>query len=423
VGFAAPASKPNVIVFLIDDMGYGDIGPYGVKDAKTPHMDRLAREGVRFVNSYSNAPVCTPTRCGLMTGRYQQRYGLEWALLPTQREFGLASTEPTLPRLMKKAGYRTAMFGKWHLGVKPEYGPNAHGFDEFFGILGGNVDHYAHRNINGTPDLYENTELVNRPGYMTDLLNDRSVKYLDGYGQSGAKDPFFLYVAYNAVHWPFQPPDRPDARTRENWMAGTRADYVRMVERIDDGVGAVLGVLDKHKLADNTLVILTNDNGGERFSRNEPAFHHKATVWEGGIRVPTLMRWPGHVPAGKVSQQTMITMDLTATIVAAAGAAPAADRPLEGIDLVPIVSGQKPETERTLFWRIDRDDRKQKAVRRGRYKYVRDGSIEMLFDLDTDVSERHDIAPEQPKVLAELRQSVAAWEKDLARNPPPFVVK
>lgn len=420
---AQTPAKPNVLVFLVDDMGYGDIGSYGVTDIRTPHLDRFAKQGVRFVNSYSNGPVCTPTRCGLITGRYQQRYGLEWALVPAQSEYGLAADRPTLPRMLKDAGYRTAMFGKWHLGVKPQYGPNAHGFDEYFGILGGNVDHYAHKNVNGTADLYENTEPVVREGYMTDLLTERTVSYLDKHAASAAKDPFFVYVAYNAVHWPFQPPGRPDERTRETWNTGSRADYARMVEGIDTSVGAILAKLDEHKLAANTIVVFTNDNGGERFSRNAPAFHHKATLWEGGIRVPTLMRWPGTIPAGKVSMTPMITMDLTATIAAATGVQPPPDRPFEGIDLLPVITGQKPGTERLLFWRINRDDRKQKAVRRGRYKYVQDGSIEMIFDLDQDPSERQDIAPAQPKLLAELRQSIVAWEKDIAANPPAFVVR
>jgi arylsulfatase A len=411
------AARPNVLIFLVDDMGLADIGPYGVTDTKTPHLDRLAKEGVRFTNSYSNGPVCTPTRCGLMTGRYQQRYGLEWAILPTQRKEGLQNTVPTLPRVLKTAGYRTAMFGKWHLGFDPQHGPVAHGFDEFFGILGGNVDHYTHRNVNGTPDLWEGTEPVQRKGYLTDLLTERSVHYLN---DSPKDRPFFLYVPYNAVHWPFQPPNQPDERTRETWFQGSRADYIRMVESIDASVGAILGALEKNGFAKNTLVVFTNDNGGERLSRNTPAFHHKATLWEGGIRVPTLMRWPGRIPAGSVSDQPMITMDIAATVCGATGT----KLDTEGIDLMPVITRTKPPVERTLFWRIDRADRKQKSVRRGSLKYIHDGgNIEMLFDLSKDPSERQDIAVDRPKELAELRALVAAWEADLAKTPPPYVVK
>jgi arylsulfatase A len=416
---AQRSTRPNVVVFLTDDMGYGDIGPYGVRDTKTPHLDRMAREGVRFLESYSNGPVCTPTRAGLMTGRYQQRVGLEWAIMPAQKDAGLPASQITLPRMLRENGYRTAMFGKWHLGAKPEFGPNAHGFEEFFGILGGNVDMYTHQNINGTLDLYENTELVRRDGYLTDLLTARAEKYID---TAEPDKPFFLYVPYNSAHWPFQPPGRPDARTRENWMHGSRADYIKMIENIDDGVGRVLTALDRRNLAQNTLVVFTNDNGGERFSRNEPFFHRKATLWEGGIRVPALMRWPGRIPAGAISRQPMITMDITASVLAATGTRPPAGRTMEGIDLTPIVSGRKPEMERTFFWRIDRADRKQKAVRRKNFKYIRDGAIEMVMDIAKDPSERHDIAPQHPELLAELRQAMENWERDVDRDAPATVV-
>jgi arylsulfatase A-like enzyme len=380
----------------------------------------MAREGVRFVESYSNGPVCTPTRAALLTGRYQQRVGLEWAIVPAQKDAGLPTSELTLPRMLREDGYRTAIFGKWHLGQKPEFGPNAHGFEEFFGILGGNVDMYTHQNINGTLDLYENTELVRREGYLTDLITARAEKYIE---KAESDKPFFLYVPYNSAHWPFQPPGRPDARTRETWMHGSRADYIKMVENIDDGVGRVLAALDRRKLAGNTLVVFTNDNGGERFSRNEPFFHHKATLWEGGIRVPTLMRWPGRIPAGGVSRQPMITMDITASVLAATGTRPPAGRNMEGIDLTPIVSGRKPEAERTFFWRIDRADRKQKAVRRKNFKYIRDGAIEMLMDIAKDPAERHDIAPQHPELLTELRQTLERWERDVDRDAPAMVVR
>lgn len=258
---------------------------------------------------------------------------------------------------------------------------------------------------------------MKREGYLTDLLTERSVKYI----QEHAQEPFFLYIPYNSVHWPFQPPGRPDKRTRANWTDGSRADYVKMVESIDASVGQVLGALDKQGIAGETLVIFTNDNGGERFSNNEPAFHHKATLWEGGIRVPMMLRWPGRVPAGKTSPQPAITMDLAATVLAATGTP--AGRALDGMDLLPVITGAKPPVQRTFFWRIDRDDRKQKAVRQGKYKYIRDGAIEMLFDLERDQAERFDIAPSNPEKLKELRAAMAEWERELAKNPPPFAVK
>lgn len=410
------ARKPNVVLILVDDMGYGDIGSYGVTDIRTPHLDRLAREGVRFTDFYSNGAVCTPTRAALMTGRYQQRVALEWAILLTEREPGLPSTEPTLPRLLKEHGYRTGMSGKWHLGFRPEFGPNAHGFDDYFGLLSGNVDMYSHKYRTGIPDLWENDRPVERTGYLTDLLTDHAV----GFIEESADAPFFLYVAYNAVHWPFQVPGRPDdVRTEATWYDGTRAEYARMLEGMDAGVGRILAALDRLKLADDTLVIFTNDNGGERLSRNAPFFHHKATLWEGGIRVPCLMRWPGKVPAGTVSRQAAVTFDLTSTILAATGTPPSSKRPPDGINLLPLVTSRT-TVERPLFWRIDRPDRRQRAARVGRWKYIRDGGIDLLFDLDADPGEREDLGYREPAHVADLRARLARWEEDVDRSALEF---
>jgi arylsulfatase A len=411
---------PNVVVILVDDMGYGDIGSYGVTDIRTPRLDRIAREGVRLTAFYANGPVCTPTRAGFITGRYQQRVGLEWAIVANQREPGLPTTEPSLARLLKQNGYTTGMFGKWHLGFKPEFGPNAHGFDEFFGILGGNVDMYTHRNINGDPDLYEQTNPVERSGYLTDLLTDRSVAFIE----RNADRPFFLYVAYNAVHWPFQPPGRPDdRRTKDTWQEGTRTDYARMLENMDSNIGRILDVLDRRQLARDTLLIFTNDNGGERLSRNAPFFHHKGTLWEGGLRVPCLVRWPERLRAGATWNGPAITMDLTATILAATGTRASTDRPLEGRDLLPALTKGQNLPPRTLYWRIDRNDRKQKAARNGRWKYVRDGGIDLLFDIERDPGERVDVSYHHPQIVRELKGALEMWERDVARDAPRFSVK
>jgi arylsulfatase A-like enzyme len=416
---ADQVKKPNVILVLVDDMGWGDLGCYGSKDIRSPEADKLAAQGVRLTDFYA-APVCTPTRAALMTGRWQQRVGLEWAIYPGQKEPGLPVEETSLARMLKNAGYATGLFGKWHLGYRKEFGPNAHGFDEFFGLLSGNVDHYSHKENNGEPDWYENTRPVEVTGYSTDLITGRAVSFIDKH----AKEPFFLYVAYNAVHWPFQPPGKPnDVRNKQTWFDGTRKDYIGMVEAIDSGFGKILAALDKHGLAEDTLVIFTNDNGGERLSDNGPFFHHKATVWEGGIRVPCIVRWPGKLPAGKISAQPGIMMDLTTTALAACRVSPPKDRVLDGIDLVPILSGKSPTMERTFYWRIDRADRKQKAVRKGQWKYVRDGSIELLFDLEKDPGERKSLAYQQPEKLAELKRSLAEWETAMAKAKPAFIVK
>src|SRR5215510_8045771 len=344
--------KPNVVLVMMDDLGYGDIGSYGVTDAKTPHLDRLAREGVRLTDAYANGANCTPTRAALISGRYQQRVGIEWPLGSSEQDRGLPVTGTSLPALLKKNGYATGLVGKWHLGFRPEFGPNAHGFDEFFGFLSGAVDFYSHRRGDGTHDLHENTTPVEVPGYLTDEITNRAVGFID----RRAADPFFLEVAYNAVHWPFQPPGRPPsdrnavprpAQTGDFRLyqgpydptPATRQDYVRMLERADEGIGRILAALDRQCLSRNTLVMFTSDNGGEWLSRNAPLSHRKSTLWEGGIRVPLILRWPARLPAGKTSEQVAMTMDLTATILAAAGAvAPPGHRP-EGIDLLPILRG------------------------------------------------------------------------------------
>ncbi len=374
--------KPNILLIVADDLGYADLGCFGGKDIRTPHLDRLAKEGVRLTDCYAS-PVCSPTRASLITGRYPQRTGFEWVIRYNEKDRGLPATDRSMPRLLKKQGYATALYGKWHLGYKPEFAPNAHGFDDFFGFLAADLDYYAHTDANGDPGLYLNTKLVEEKGYLTDLITEHALAFL----KKNAKQPFFLEVAYNAPHWPFQPPDKPDDRRTAKTYGpeiGTRADYIRMVERMDDGVGKLLDALDAAGLAKDTLVIFLSDNGGERLSDNGPLFHGKYTLWEGGIRVPCLLRWPNVLPAKTVSNQPIIAMDLTASILAAAGVERSAEHPLDGEDVVPLLTGKQPARERTFFWRLPRPDDHfgQKAVRRGKWKYVYDREVELLFDLE-----------------------------------------
>jgi arylsulfatase A-like enzyme len=433
---AAEPRRPNFVFVLADDLGYADLGCMGAKDIRTPHIDRLASEGVRFTDFYANAPVCTPTRAGFLTGRYQQRVGLEWALgytaeqarrvgdrwvdEPDKLALGLPTGETTLPSLLKEAGYATAAFGKWHLGFRPEFNPTRRGFDEYSGTLLGHADYYRFNYFDGTHHLYEGEKPAKAGGYHTDLMTDRTVAFIERMGRR----PFFLYVPYLAVHWPFQPPNRPDPPlTKENKHDGTRRDYVAMVERMDHGVGRMLAALEKQGVLDDTLFIFSSDNGGERLSSNVPLFNHKATLWEGGIRVPCVMRWPARLPQGKATSQPGITMDLTATILSAAGARPPKDRQLDGIDLLPILRGEQKSTERTLCWRIQRTGRHQKAVRHGRWKFVQDDVVEMLFDLENDVSERRDLAYQHPDVVRQLKKLLTDWEAEMDRSPKQFVVR
>ena len=428
---AANSAKPNVVMILMDDLGYGDIGSYGVKDARTPNLDRLAREGVRLTDAYANASNCSPTRAVFVMGQYQQRYRIEWPLgsAPGDSARELAVTGAALPALLKKNGYTTGLIGKWHLGFNPENGPNAQGFDEFFGFMSGAVDYYSHRRGDGSADLYENKTPVESSRYLTDEITARAIDFVGRH----ATEPFFLEVAFNAVHWPFEPPDLPDSARRiskpttlgdlklyngpEDEHPVSRHTYVRMLERADQGVGQILAELDRRGLARNTLVIFTNDNGGEWLSRNAPLKQRKSTLWEGGIRVPMILRWPGVLPARKVSNQVAITMDLTATILRVTGTQVPTSHKLDGIDLLPSLSGRGPTVARELFWRRPRPFL-QRAVRSGNWKLVWEGQQFYLFDLANDQMERNDLTGAHPDIVRKLKMSIEAWEKDVDSPNP-----
>lgn len=422
------AQPPNIIFILADDFGYGDLGCMGCKDIATPNIDRLAAEGVKFTDFYANAPVCTPTRAGFMTGRWQQRCGIEfafgyqveqfrrvkgeWVPEPDIHGLGLPLGETTIAQRLKSAGYATGAFGKWHLGYKDEYNPTRRGFDEYFGELLGHADYYKHTYYDGTYALRDGMEPVKREGYLTDLINERAVKFI----RDHSSGPFFLYVPHLAVHSPFEAPDAPETPmvTKESMLKGSRAIYKAMVERMDKGVGMILAELDTKNLHKNTLVVFSSDNGGERYSRNSPLFHHKATLWEGGIRVPCLMRWPGTLPQGKVTSQMAITMDLHATFLAAAGITSAPPKPLDGINLLPLLTGDSKPLERTFYWRIDRSNRKQRAIRQGPWKYINDGNtMDLLFNLDSDISERTDLGYQHPDILTDLKSKLKTWEAEI----------
>jgi arylsulfatase A-like enzyme len=410
-------NRPNVVLIITDDVGYGDIGSYGAPDVRTPAIDSLARDGTRLTDFYA-APNCSPTRAMLISGRYQQRYRIENPLgaARTAGEQGLPATGRTLPQLLKNNGYRTGLVGKWHLGYKPEFSPNAHGFDYFFGFKSGLIDYYQHTDSNGAPDLFENAAPTNVAGYSTDLFAERSVKFIE----ENAGGPFFLEVAFNAAHWPFQVPDHPSVAPNnarfvqpQDEPTNTRKDYVAILERADQGVGKILATLDRLGLARNTLVIYTQDNGGEWLSRNAPLFHRKSTVWEGGIRVPAIFRWPGRIPAGKTSSQVGIMMDLTATILAVTGSPVPAEAKLEGINLFPLLQDGAQRTDRTLFWRITGQARRQRAVRQGDWKLLLDAGNPMLFNLAADIGERNDLASQRPDLVRRMFPLITQWEQDV----------
>jgi arylsulfatase A-like enzyme len=419
------ARPPNIVFILADDLGYGDLSCYGRPDYRTPHIDRLAGEGLRFTNNYTAAAVCTPTRVALMTGRYPARLpvGLTEPLAYGDNSVGLPPDHPTPASLLKAAGYKTALIGKWHLGYLPEYGPIHHGFDEFYGILSGGVDYFSHRAPSGKLDLHEGNVTVDRVGYLTDLLTDRAVQYIRRHhGQ-----PFYLALHYTVPHWPWEgPTDTAFSRTLATTAdtihgrfvngyadGGSLRVFAAMMGRLDQGVGRVLHALRDSGIDRDTFVVFTSDNGGERYSYNWPASDGKVSLHEGGIRVPAIVRWPGRVPAGRTTDQTVITMDWSATMLALGGASADPEYPLDGVDLLPLCQGRPVHLDRTLFWRT----REQDAARQGPWKYLKIGNDELLFDIRNDPGERADLDVYQPERLASLREQFSRWNAQMLPRP------
>jgi arylsulfatase A-like enzyme len=414
------ALRPNIIFILADDLGWGDLSCYGRPDYRTPNIDALALQGTRFTDAYSASAVCTPTRCGYITGRYPGRFkvGLQEPITAANREDGLEPGQPTIGSLLKQSGYDTALIGKWHLGFRLEWGPNAHGFDEFFGILSGAGDYFLHKNGLGQPDLYENLTPVERNGYLTDLLTERAVNYV----KKNRRAPFFLSLQYTAPHWPWQGPKGGETvnftdKTIEPVTMGGGGSlqlYAQMMKSLDDGVGRVMQSIRAAGIDRKTLVIFTSDNGGERFSYQWPFSGRKGDLLEGGIRVPAIVRWPGVVPANRETQQMAITMDWTATMLALAKVDAAALRSLDGIDLMPVIKGSSPVNDRTFFWRIYSQD----AVRQGKWKYVRNGEVRRLFDLSFDQHEQADFSKKNPEVLQRLMSEFDKWNEQMLPRLP-----
>jgi arylsulfatase A-like enzyme len=424
-----PRRRPNILFILADDLGYGDLSCYGRPDYQTPHLDRLATQGVRFVNAYSASPVCTPTRCAFITGRYpaRTRVGLEEPLTERSelgekvKTLGLPPEHPTIASLLKRNGYQTALIGKWHLGYLPNFGPLQSGFDEFFGIMSGATDFFTHKDMTGDADLYEGKVPVERIGYTTEMLTQRAVEYVSNRRRGqGRGNAFYLSLHYTAPHWPWEGPHDQDVsralgRGYDGFTAGgSLKTYAAMMKSLDYGIGEVLRALDRAGMARNTLVIFTSDNGGERFSYNWPFRGQKFSLWEGGIRVPAIVRWPGMVPVGVVTQQAAITMDWTSTMLAAGNAKPDSAYPLDGNDLLPVIRGTQPTYERTFFWRTSEQD----AVLNGHWKYLKDGKEEYLFDLSVDEREQANYRELNPTMFTKLRNKFKNWESTVLPRPP-----
>jgi arylsulfatase A-like enzyme len=401
--------QPNIVLIISDYMGYHDTEPYGAEDVRTPSLARLAAEGVTMTDFYAAAPVCGPARAALYTGQYPARIGFE-KNIRTEAD-GLSSSVASLPRWLNDAGYRTALFGKWHLGSAADFTPNAHGFDEFIGHHQWTVSYYKHETEQGDPGLYENDQIVERDGYLTDLLTDEAVDFI----ARNQDRPFFLTLAYNAALPPYQPPGLPESKWDDGWdvNTATRDDYVRMVESMDEGIGKVLDTLDTLNLDDNTLVIYLYDHGGRHLVNSAPLFHGFASLWEGGIRIPAILRLPDVIPANERSAMPGIAMDLTATILDVAGLPDAAAK-LDGVNLIPYLRQDQPPLTRQLYWRASLYDfGKQLAIRKGQWKYVEHGNTQFLFDLNADIGERNNLFYERTDVVNRLRADLDAWQEGL----------
>jgi arylsulfatase A-like enzyme len=407
------SQRPNIIYIMSDDMGYGDLSGYGRMEYKTPNLDKLALQGIKFVNAYSAGSLCTPTRTAFMTGRYPARttVGLIEPLTSTKKDsaFGLTSEYPSIASLMKAGGYETALIGKWHLGFLPQHSPVKNGFDYFFGIHTGAADYISHKGDSGKHDLFENDSPVYPEGYLTDLFSQKAIAFI----KQPHNKPFFLALTFNAPHWPWQAPgDQPYPDSVDFRKGGSPAIYAAMMKSMDDGVGSIIKTLDDEQLSAQTIVIFTNDNGGERFSDNGGLANAKGTLWEGGIRVPAFVRWTGKISPGLVTLQVAITMDWTATILAAGGAKANKNFPLDGIDLMPVLTGKKKTAERTIYWRTFQR-LKQKAVRAGEWKYLQDEKGEHLFNLVADPGEKNDLKESQATIFNRLKSQYAKWERTM----------
>ena len=422
-------AQPNFVIFLTDDQGYGDLSCMGATDFRTPHLDRLAASGVRFTDWYANAPVCSPSRASLMTGRYPGNCGVRSILAGHRTAAGLPGSVPTLATALKRLGYQTAMFGKWHLGLSRGSRPEDHGFDEWFGFLAGCVDYYSHifywsNKHDPLHDLWHNEREAWCNGeYITDLITRKAVEWIRTAAQGDA--PFLVYVPYNAPHYPMHAPAHYVDRFPH--LPPDRRIMAAMLSAVDDGVGAIMAELERRGELENTFVFFQSDNGPSRETRNwldgreDPYYGgttgrlkgHKFSLYEGGIRSPAIMSWPARVPRGQVVSEMGAAMDIFPTCLAAAGGDPAGYE-LDGRDVLPMVCDGAPSPHDAIFWEMN----DQTAVRRGPWKLVLNGRLVEgapaeddvhLANLDDDMAEKHNLKDAQPDLCAELKHAAEGW--------------
>ena len=422
--------RPNIIYIVCDDLGYADLGCYGGREADfgavSPNIDRLAAGGMKFTQGYANSPVCSPTRFALITMRYQYRLrgAMEEPINSRSKgstTLGLPPEVPTLPSLLKKTGYHTALVGKWHLGYPPSFGPLRSGYDEFFGIMAGGVDYFTHCSSSGEHDLYIDEDEHHEVGYLTDVLSQRAVDHVhQRAADAKAGKPFLLSLHYTAPHWPWETRDdahvAPEvAKNLFHLHGGDVHSYRRMIHHMDEGIGRLMAALREHGLEDNTLVVFTSDNGGERFSDSWPLVGGKMDLTEGGIRVPWIAHWPAAIPAGTVSTQHCMTMDWSATLLDAGGGQPDPHYPIDGVSLLQVLREPAQRFERPLYWRMNH--RGQRALRVGDWKYLQVDGHEYLFNIGKDERERANLATREPERLERLRAQWLAWDASMPPIP------
>ncbi|MGB0580695.1 MAG: sulfatase family protein [Limisphaerales bacterium] len=433
------AARPNLIVIMVDDMGYGDAGCYGGKNFPTPNLDRMAREGMRFTDFHSSGPVCSPTRAGLLTGRYQQRAGVAgvvYAAFNRNRHHGLQMKETTFAELLRDAGYRTGMFGKWHLGYEEQYNPTYQGFEKYVGYVSGNVDFHRHIDGAGVFDWWHQNKKTREKGYTTHLITRHAVDFI----RENKDEPFCLYIAHEAPHDPYQGPNDPPVRNEgENKLIYNHREpkhaaraYAEMMLEMDKGVGEVLDTVEDLGLAKNTFVMFFSDNGATGPGSCAGLYGMKGTLWEGGHRVPSLAWWPGRIKAGSTTDQLAITIDVMPTLLQIAGVAARPDS--DGVSLTPVLFDEAAPKPRKLFWQYG----EARSMRDGNWKLVinggkpkkkvlaypnldwdrpADGRDKLaLFDLSKSRNETHNLAKKFPQRVAAMKQTLEAWEADVLKG-------
>jgi len=407
------SDKPNIILIMADDLGYGDIGCYGSIKISTPNIDTLARGGMKFTDYHSNCPVCSPTRAALLTGRYQQRAGIEGVVTAAKhRHTGMALKEITFAEILKNHGYTTGIFGKWHVGYSAEFNPARQGFDEFIGYVSGNVDFHSHIDQAGYEDWWKNLEKVPEKGYTTDLITKHGVNFIERHKDQ----PFFFFLPHEAPHYPYQgrkdPPERlpGDKKRRKAKGDEIARAYKEMVEVMDEGIGRIVETVRRLGLERKTFIFFCSDNGANRNGSNGALAGHKGSLWEGGHRVPAVAYWPGRIKPGTVTTQTTLGMDMYPTMVSIAGAKLPAGLELDGVDLLGMLTENRKLPERTLFWRY----KKQKAVRKGPWKLLVQGENVKLYNLDEDLGEKKNLAGAKPEMVKTLQDELSAWEQEVS---------